>query len=34
MCLFEAKDEAAVAALNHVARLSFTRIVVALDLSS
>jgi muconolactone delta-isomerase len=33
MCLFEAEDEAAVAALNEAARLPFTRIVAALDLS-
>ena len=33
MCLFEAKDEAAVAALNEAAGLPFTRIVEALDLS-
>ena len=33
LCLFEAEDEAAVAALNEVARLPFTRIVAALDLS-
>jgi hypothetical protein len=33
MCLFEAEDEAAVAALNQAARLPFTRIVEALDLS-
>jgi hypothetical protein len=34
LCLFEAEDEAAVAALNEAARLPFTRIVEALDLSS
>ena len=33
MCLFEADSEAAVAALNQAARLPFTRIVAALDLS-
>ena len=33
MCLFEADSEAAVAALNEAARLPFTRIVAALDLS-
>jgi hypothetical protein len=33
MCLFEAEDEAAVAALNEAAQLPFTRIVEALDLS-
>jgi Protein of unknown function (DUF4242) len=33
MCLFEAEDEAAVAALNEAAGLPFTRIVEALDLS-
>ena len=33
LCLFEAEDEAAVAALNEVAQLPFTRIVAALDLS-
>jgi hypothetical protein len=33
MCLFEAEDEAAVEALNETARLPFTRIVAALDLS-
>jgi hypothetical protein len=33
MCLFEAEDEAAVAALNEAARLPFTRIVAALDLT-
>ena len=33
LCLFEAEDEAAVAAVNEVARLPFTRIVAALDLS-
>jgi Protein of unknown function (DUF4242) len=33
MCLFEAEDEAAVMALNEAARLPFTRIVAALDLS-
>jgi muconolactone delta-isomerase len=33
MCLFEADSEATVAALNQVARLPFTRIVVALDLT-
>ena len=33
LCLFEADDEAAVAALNEAARLPFTRIVAALDLS-
>ena len=33
MCLFEAEDEAAVAALNEAAQLPFTRIVAALDLS-
>ena len=33
MCLFEAEDEAALAALNEAARLPFTRIVAALDLS-
>ena len=33
MCLFEAEDEAAVEALNEAARLPFTRIVAALDLS-
>jgi hypothetical protein len=34
LCLFEANDEAAVAAVNELAGLSFTRIVVALDLPS
>jgi len=33
LCLFEAADEAAVAAVNEAARLPFTRIVAALDLS-
>jgi hypothetical protein len=33
MCLFEAEDEAAVAAVNRAARLPFTRIVEALDLT-
>ena len=33
MCLFEAEEEAAVAAVNEAARLPFTRIVAALDLS-
>jgi len=33
MCLFEAEDEAAVAAANLAAGLPFTRIVAALDLS-
>ena len=33
MCLFEAEDEAAVVALNQAARLPFTRIVAALDLT-
>jgi hypothetical protein len=33
MCLFEAEDEAAVAALNEAAQLPFTRVVEALDLS-
>ncbi|HET9222399.1 MAG TPA: nickel-binding protein [Roseiflexaceae bacterium] len=33
LCLFEAEEEAAVAAVNEVARLPFTRIVAALDLS-
>jgi muconolactone delta-isomerase len=33
MCLFEAEDEAAVTALNEAARLPFTRIVAALDLT-
>ncbi|MFL5803686.1 MAG: nickel-binding protein [Roseiflexaceae bacterium] len=33
MCLFEAEDAATVAALNEAARLPFTRIVEALDLS-
>ena len=33
LCLFEAEDEAVVAALNEAARLPFTRIVAALDLS-
>jgi len=33
MCLFEAEDEAAVAAVNQVAWLPFTRIVEALDLT-
>jgi len=33
LCLFEAEDEAAVAALNQAARLPFTRIVAALDLT-
>jgi hypothetical protein len=33
LCLFEAEDEAAVAAVNEAARLPFTRIVAALDLS-
>jgi muconolactone delta-isomerase len=33
LCLFEAQDEAAVAALNEAARLPFTRIVEAIDLS-
>jgi muconolactone delta-isomerase len=32
LCLFEASDEASVAALNELAHLPFTRIVVALDL--
>jgi len=34
MCLFEAEDEATVAALNDAAQLPFTRIVEALDLTS
>jgi hypothetical protein len=34
LCLFEATDEAAVAALNERAQLPFTRIVEALDLPS
>ena len=33
LCLFEAEDELAVAALNEAAQLPFTRIVAALDLS-
>ena len=33
LCLFEAEDEAVVAALNEAAQLPFTRIVAALDLS-
>jgi muconolactone delta-isomerase len=33
MCLFEAEDEVAVAAVNELAQLPFTRIVEALDLS-
>jgi len=33
MCLFEADDEAAVAAVNLAVRLPFTRIVEALDLT-
>ncbi len=33
MCLFEAEDEAAVAALNEAAGLPLTRIVEALDLN-
>jgi muconolactone delta-isomerase len=33
LCLFEADDEAAVAALNEAAQLPFTRIVEALDLT-
>ena len=33
LCLFEAEDEAAVAARNEAARLPFTRIVEALDLT-
>jgi muconolactone delta-isomerase len=33
MCLFEAEDEAAVAAVNLAAQLPFTRIVEALDLT-
>jgi hypothetical protein len=33
LCLFEADDEAAVAAVNERAELPFTRIVEALDLS-
>ena len=33
MCLFEAEDEAAVAAVNEAARLPFTRIIAALDLT-
>ena len=33
LCLFEASDEAIVAALNELARLPFTRIVAALDLT-
>jgi hypothetical protein len=33
LCLFEAEDEAAVAAVNEAARLPFTRIVEALDLT-
>lgn len=33
MCLFQAEDAAAVAVLNEAARLPFTRIVEALDLS-
>jgi hypothetical protein len=32
LCLFEAADEATVAALNEAARLPFTRIVAAMDL--
>jgi muconolactone delta-isomerase len=32
LCLFEANDQATVAALNELARLPFTRIVAALDL--
>jgi hypothetical protein len=34
LCLFEANDEAAVAAVNERAQLPFTRIVEALDLPS
>ena len=33
LCLFEAQDEDVVATLNEAARLPFTRIVAALDLS-
>ena len=33
LCLFEADDEASVEAVNLAARLPFTRIVAALDLS-
>ena len=33
MCLFEATDEATVAELNELARLPFTRIIAALDLT-
>jgi hypothetical protein len=33
LCLFEATDEGVVAAVNDVAGLPFTRIVVALDLT-
>jgi hypothetical protein len=33
MCLFDAEDEMAVAAVNEMARLPFTRIVAGLDLS-
>ena len=33
LCLFEAVDEGTVEALNEAARLPFTRIVAALDLS-
>ncbi len=33
MCLFEAEDEVAVAAVNQAARLPFTRIIAALDLT-
>ena len=33
LCLFEAENEVVVAALNEAARLPFTRIVAALDLS-
>src|SRR5215208_5760527 len=34
LCLFEAQDDATVAAVNELAGLSFTRIVAALDLTS
>lgn len=33
ICLFEADDEAVVVAVNEAARLPFTRIVAALDLT-
>ena len=33
LCLFEADDEQVVAALNELARLPFTRIITALDLT-